>query len=131
VLAAREVVQISPDDGELSVPAAAVPGAFNLAVGQSAVWTLGAKGTLTRINPDSDTIQGSPVQVPHALAVAAGLGSVWVTARDGTVRRFSPTSGAPIGKPIRVGRAPRAISIGEGAVWVACAGDGSVYRITP
>jgi streptogramin lyase len=30
---------------------------------------------------------------------------------------------------IGVGRAPRSIAIGAGAVWVACTGSGSVWRI--
>jgi hypothetical protein len=72
----RDVVRISPDDGELSDSAASVPGAFNVAVGESAVWALGAKGTLTRIDPDGGEAAGSPVQVLQALDVAAGLGSV-------------------------------------------------------
>ncbi len=127
----RDVVRISPDDGELSDSAASVPGAFNVAVGESAVWALGAKGTLTRIDPDSGEAEGSPVQVPQALDVAAGLGSVWVTAGNGTVLRFDPKTGTQAGKPIQVGRQPQSIAVGEGAVWVACAGDGSVYRITP
>jgi streptogramin lyase len=127
----REVVRISPDDGELSDTAASVPGAFNVTVGESAVWALGASGTLTRIDPDSGEASGTAVKVPQALDVAAGLAYVWVTSGDGTVNRFDPRSGTPVGKPIGVGRQPQAISVGEGAVWVACAGDGAVYRITP
>jgi streptogramin lyase len=125
----RDVVRISPDDGELSDSEAGAPGAFNVAVGESAVWVLGAQGTLTRIDPESGEAEGSPVRVPQALDVAAGLGSVWVTAGDGAVRRFDPESGEQVGKPIEVGRQPQSIAVGEGAVWVACAGNGSVHRI--
>jgi streptogramin lyase len=125
----RAVVRISPDDGELSDSEAGVPGAFNVAVGESAVWALGAQGTLTRIDPESGEAEGSPLRVPQALDVAAGLGSVWVTAGDGAVRRFDPESGEQVGKPIEVGRQPQSIAVGEGAVWVACAGNGSVHRI--
>jgi streptogramin lyase len=125
----RAVVRISPDDGELSDSEAGVPGAFNIAVGESAVWALGAQGTLTRIDPESGEAEGSPLRVPQALDVAAGLGSVWVTAGDGAVRRFDPESGEQVGKPIEVGRQPQSIAVGEGAVWVACAGNGSVHRI--
>jgi streptogramin lyase len=94
----RDVVRISPDDCELSDSEAGAPGAFNVAVGESAVWVLGA---------------------------------LWVTAGDGAVRRFDPESGEQVGKPIEVGRQPQSIAVGEGAVWVACAGNGSVYRIAP
>jgi streptogramin lyase len=127
----REVVRISPDDGELSDTAASVPGAFSVTVGESAVWALGAGGTLARVDPETGEAAGTPVQVPQALDVAAGLGAVWVSAGDGTVRRFDPSTGAAIGQPISVGRQPQSISVGEGGVWVACAGDGAVYRIRP
>jgi streptogramin lyase len=127
----REVVRISPDDGELSDSAGSVPGAFSVAIGESAVWALGAGGTLSRVDPDDGEASGTPVRVLQALDVAAGLGAVWVTAGDGTVSRFDPATGAAAGRPIRVGRQPQSISIGEGAAWVACAGDGAVYRITP
>jgi virginiamycin B lyase len=127
----REVVRISPDDGELAESAASVPGAFNLTVGESAVWALGADGKLAKIDPETDEVAGTEVKVPQALDVAAGLGSVWVSSGNGAVSRFDPESGAAIGKPIEVGRQPQAISVGEGALWVACAGDAAVYRITP
>ncbi len=127
----RDVVRISPDDGELSDSAASVPGAFSVAVGESAVWALGARGTLSRIDPESGEAIGTSVRVPAALDVAAGLGAVWVTATDRTLRRFDPETGQPVGKPITVGRLPQSISVGEGAVWVACAGDSAIYRIAP
>jgi len=36
-----------------------------------------------------------------------------------------------VGEPIPVGRDPREIAVGEGFVWVANAGDGTVTRIDP
>jgi hypothetical protein len=36
-----------------------------------------------------------------------------------------------VGKPLEVGRQPQSIAVGEGAVWVACPGNGAVYRIRP
>jgi streptogramin lyase len=71
------------------------------------------------------------VEVPGALDVAAGLGFLWVSSSDGTVRRFDPDSGAQVGRPIGVGPQPQAIAIGEGALWVASAKGGAVYRVTP
>jgi streptogramin lyase len=130
----REVVRISPEGGEISGSPAAAPGAFSVAVGDSAVWALGAdgpKGSLTRIDPGSGETVGKPIAVPGGLDVAAGLGFVWITEQAGTVTRIDPGTGSRVGKPIGVGRQPQSISVGEGAVWVACASDGAVYRITP
>lgn len=132
----REVVRLSPDDLELSDTAALVPNAFSVTVGESAAWALGAPGqgipgTVTRIDPDSGQPAGKPVQVPAALDVAAGLGYLWVSSGDGTVSRFDPDTGVQVGGPIRVGAQPQAISIGDGALWVASAGSGAVYRVTP
>ena len=132
----REVVRISPDDGELSQTVASVPNAFSVTVGESAAWALGAPrksdaGTVTRLDPETGQAAGEPVQVPQALDVAAGLGYLWVSSGDGTVRRFDPETGAQVGMPVPVGPQPQAIAIGEGALWVASAKGGAVYRVTP
>ncbi len=131
----REVVRIDPEGGSISA-VVKVPGAFNVAVGERSVWVLGAakgsaSGTLTRLDPAGDGVAGAPIPVSRALDVAAGLGLVWVVSADGMVKRFDPASGAPVGRPVRVGRQPQSISVGEGSAWVACAGAGAVFRITP
>jgi streptogramin lyase len=137
----REVVRISPDDGELSDASTKVPGAFNVAVGEGAVWVLsaplpepGAKpatASLVRIDPDGNEIAGDPVRIPEALDVAAGLGYVWVTSAQGNVRRIDPDSGIFVGDPIEAGRFPQAIAIGEGAVWVADPAGRTITRLDP
>jgi streptogramin lyase len=132
----REVVRISPDDGEISETVAEVPNAFSVTTGESAAWALGAPqpgapGTVTRIDPDTGRAAGDSVQVPDALDVAAGLGYLWVSSSDGNVRRFDPATGAQVGRPIEVGPQPQAIAIGEGALWVASARGQAVYRVTP
>ena len=108
-----------------------MPGAFSVASGEGAVWALGAAGALFKIDPGSGELAGQTVQVANATDVAAGLGFVWVASGAGTVTRFDPSTGSQVGKPIAVGAQPQALAIGEGAVWVASAKDGSVHRITP
>jgi streptogramin lyase len=127
----REVVRIDPESGALEGEPAQVPGAFNVAVGESAAWALGAKGSLTRLDPENGQPAGEPLPVVGALDVAAGLGHVWVAGGDGTVTRYDPGSGARVGEAIRVGPSAQALTIGEGSVWVADARDRAVYRITP
>lgn len=130
-----EVLKLDPASGESSATVE-VPGAFNVTVGESAVWALGAGdgggsgGTLTRIDPDG-AAAGDPIGVLRAVDVAAGLGFVWITDVRGKLTRYDPATGAPVGDPIPVGREPQSLSVGEGSVWVASAGDGAVFRITP
>ena len=137
----REVVRLSPDDGELSEAVAEVPGAFSVTVGEGAVWALGAPppvpgskpttASLIRIDPASGEAVGDPVRIPQALDVAAGLGYVWVTSADGTVRRIDPESGIFVGDPISAGKLPQSIAIGEGAVWIADPAGRAITRIDP
>ncbi|MDP9187643.1 MAG: hypothetical protein M3O25_00150 [Actinomycetota bacterium] len=131
----RVVLKLDPGNGETSATID-VPGAFNVTVGESAVWVLGASagkgagGTLTRIEP-AGAVAGDPIPVAAAVDVAAGLGFVWVTDVGGKLTRYDTATGAPVGDPIDVGREPQSLSVGEGSVWVAAAGEGTVFRITP
>ena len=127
----REVVRISPDDGELADGVAAVPGAFSVTVGESAAWALGTDGNLTRIDPGTGEAAGDPVPTGQPLDVAAGLGYVWVASANGTVLRIDPKTGTEAGAPLEAGKEAQSIAIGEGAVWVASPADGAVFRITP
>jgi branched-chain amino acid transport system substrate-binding protein len=74
------------------------------------------------------------------LAAAAGIGLVEGRSDGGSIRLGSvaPDSVAVIDPAtngivagVRVGSAPTAIAVGEGAVWVANAGDSTVSRIDP
>lgn len=130
-----QVLKLDPGNGE-TVAAVDVPGAFNVTVGESAVWALGAGGgdgaggTLTRIDP-AGAVAGESIGVARAIDVAAGLGYVWVTDGGGGLTRYDPATGAPVGAPIDVGSEPQSLSVGEGSVWVASAREGTVFRITP
>ncbi len=65
---------------------------------------------------------------PTALVFA--YGSVWVAAAAAEVQQFSPDTYdlGPVGTA-EVGRAPRGIAAGAGAIWVACRDDDVVWRI--
>lgn len=126
----REVVRIRPSGGQPE-RVAEIPGAFNVAVGESAAWVLGARGDLTRLDPETGEATGDPVPTGRGIDVAAGLDYVWVASGNGTVLRFDPETGTETGIPIDVGSEPTSIAVGEGAVWVATAGEGAVFKITP
>jgi YVTN family beta-propeller protein len=53
---------------------------------------------------------------------------VWVTADNG-VSRIEPFTSSVT--TLQVGRAPKGVAYGAGAVWVANGGDGTVSRIDP
>jgi len=135
VRANDEVLKLDPGTGRSS-ESAQVPGAFNVTVGESAVWALGAGigdesgGTLTRIDP-AGSVAGDSVPVVRAVDVAAGLGFVWVLDAAGKLTRYDPATGLRRGDPISVGDEPLSVSVGEGAAWVAATGEGAVYRVTP
>ncbi len=135
VRANDEVLKLDPGTGRSS-ESAQVPGAFNVTVGESAVWALGAGagndsgGTLTRIDP-TGSVAGDPVPVVEAVDLAAGLGFVWILDAAGELTRYDPETGRRRGDPISVGREPLSVSVGEGAAWVAATGEGAVYRVTP
>jgi len=127
----REVRRFDTESLEPADEIAEVPDTSAIAVGEGYAWVLSSTGELTRLDPDSLRRVGKPVRIEGALALAVGEGGVWVTASDGTVTRVDPASGDVVGNPVRVGDEPAAISAGEGAIWVANAGDGTVTRIDP
>jgi YVTN family beta-propeller protein len=84
---------------------------------------------------------GKPIPLPDtALDLDVGEGAVWVTtapfrpgegnSERGTLVRVDPSPHRIVGL-ISVGRGPRNVAAGEGAVWVANADDDSVSRIDP
>ena len=85
-----------------------------------------------------------PSEVPAAIPVrlAAGEGGVWATLvggvrppdftpRPGGVALVDPASVDVASERIRVGDRPSGIALGDGAIWVADSGDGTVTRIDP
>jgi DNA-binding beta-propeller fold protein YncE len=59
-----------------------------------------------------------------------GAHAVWLAnAADDQVVRYGPTRHSQT--PVSVGDEPTAIAYGFGSIWVACTGDGTVWRIDP
>jgi hypothetical protein len=127
----REVRRFDASSLEPADEVAEVPDASAIAVGESYAWVLSSTGDLTRLDPGSLRRVGEPERIRSAVALEVGVGSVWVTSAAGTVTRVDPASGRAVDGPVPVGDEPVAISAGEGAIWVANAGDGTVTRITP
>jgi DNA-binding beta-propeller fold protein YncE len=123
---------------------------YALAAGDGAVWVPSFDSdTLTKIDARTG-VRLWRRRVPHSpQAIAVGDGSVWLASLDrwhsvhggvvvpdgpGIVLRLDPSSGA-VRARIEVGRGPRALAAGEGAVWVlngkGIGADGTVDRIDP
>lgn len=90
-----------------------------------------------------------PALAPATLGIAAAVGALvlvplaWLLTQDGssdtppisrvalnTVGVIDPDTNALVGQ-VRVGNAPVGVTVGEGSVWVANSGDGTVSRIDP
>lgn len=122
---ARIPTGLADPDGELS-----------LAAGAESVWVLSdAAGVLTRIDPLTNAVVARIEVMPRSYAAVFEFGSVWITSTGtadapGWVQRIDPTTNRVVAA-IPVGRVPRFLAAGEGAVWTLNWGDGSVTRVDP
>ena len=108
----------------------ALPAPEGVTVGPASIYVaLSEENAVLRINGDTGEQSRIPVGItPRAVAHAEGIyvtnaGSNTVTPVD-----TSKTTATPL-DPIPVGAEPHGIAIGEGSVWVANRGDGTVTRI--
>jgi streptogramin lyase len=127
----RELVRVDAATGEAADEAIDVPDALGVAVGGGSAWVVSGSGDVTRIDLDSLGATAAPARVRGAVGIAAGEGGVWVTSLDRSVTRIDPATGEIVGDAMQVGDEPASVTVGEGAVWVANGGDGTVTRIEP
>jgi DNA-binding beta-propeller fold protein YncE len=127
----RELLPVDAESGEPAEDSIEVPDALDVAIGAGSAWVITASGTVTRIDLDPLAVAGQSAWVRGAVGVAVGERGVWVTSADRTVTRLDPATGEIMGDPVDVGDEPASIAVGEGAVWVANGGDGTVTRIQP
>jgi virginiamycin B lyase len=145
------VTRIDASSGEQGKPIeVADQQVLGLSFGEGGVWVAKTDDRLartievTRIDPRSSEVQAGAAEVRAAIPVqlAAGDGGVWVTLVGGVrppdlaplpgeVALVDPSTVEARATPLRVGERPSGIAAGEGGVWVADAGDGTVTRIDP
>jgi streptogramin lyase len=100
----------------------------------SSIWLVSdgpdKKSRLIRIDPESNAVVADMPLNTRALALAFGQGSLWVATDNNELLKISPYT-IVTSDLIKVGKSPRSIAIGEGAVWTLNAGDESVSRVDP
>jgi YVTN family beta-propeller protein len=111
-------------DFERSVAASA------LAVTSGAVWAIDPDGGVSRIDPATGRIVAT-IEHLGARAIAASSQAVWVHDGNSTAIRIDPrTNRVSERVPLAAGSL-EGIAIGAGAVWLADAVDGTLWRIDP
>jgi len=97
--------------------------------GVSSIWVVSdAKGTLTRFDPESNAVVADVPLGAKVLALAFGQSALWIATDNNELLKVSPYTVVTT-ETIKVGKSPRSIAIGEGAVWTLNAGDGSISRV--
>jgi YVTN family beta-propeller protein len=110
-----------------------------VAAGAGGIWVAhGILGLITRIDPEYNR-PGEPISRPaergspggtQAASVDVGGGSVWAVFGNSTLVRINPSSSRLAGRGY-AGTAPSGIVYAERSVWVANAGEATVYRFNP
>ena len=106
-----------------------------VAEGLGAVWVAhGLRGGVSRVDPEFGTVIGTTAVGGSAFGspngtVAVDRDSVWAAFGDSTLARLD-ADGEILGQTL-AGTQPAGVAVGEGAVWVANAGDSTVYRFHP
>ena len=143
------VTRIDPSTGEPDDPIhVAQYQVLGLCFGEDGVWVaktddrLAQRIELVRIDPESEAVGEVAARIPAAIPVrlAAGGGGVWATLvggvrppatepRPGQVALLDAGDLSVPVKLLRAGMRPAGVAVGEGAVWIANSGSGTVTRI--
>jgi DNA-binding SARP family transcriptional activator/streptogramin lyase len=121
--------RIDPQNGHRSKLAEGLS-ASSVSITPEAAWVAGLSG-LTKIDAvtgvELDEIEPAP---PGEVgSVAVGLGAVWFTSSAARrLWRIDPQA-VETTQTFPVGKNPSALTVGEGALWSANSGDGSVTRV--
>ena len=115
------VFDIGPAGGEQSV-----------AIGAGSVWLVTDKaGTLARIDPASGAVVKTIQLPPGSYNPAFSGGFVWVTRVDGAEVTVVDARTSRVVGQVPVGKSPRFVTAGGGAVWTLNQGEGDLSRIDP
>ena len=132
----RNLTKIDPGDGSSTVISLEGVTPTGIAVGEGAVWVAhGLAGALSRVEPQFGRVTHvidvtrRPYGTPFG-GVALGSGYVWAVFGDSTLARIDPVA-MRRSRTTLTGASSSAVAFGDGAVWVANAGDATVQRFDP
>jgi YVTN family beta-propeller protein len=132
----RNLTKIDRGDGSAAVVSLEGVTPTGIAVGEGAVWVAhGLAGALSRVEPQFGRVThvldvtGRPYGTPFG-GVALGTDYVWAVFGDSTLARIDPVA-MRRSRTTLAGASSSAVAFGEGAVWVANAGDATVQRFDP
>jgi DNA-binding beta-propeller fold protein YncE len=96
-----------------------LPGGYDdIATGLGAVWVADGEGeAVLRVDPREEGIARSYDVRGGPLGVAVGADAVWAASEAGSVVRIDPRTDEV--SAVAVGRTPRTVDVGAGAVWVS------------
>ena len=100
-----------------------------IAATRDAVWVVNPDQTVSRIDPRSNR-RVARIDGVRAADIAAGADGVWVIS-DGAVAEIDPRTNTVARTIELAAESMTALALGAGAVWVADALGGSVWRIDP
>ena len=114
----------------IAVPGIVGDGEGQLVAAFGSVWLFtDSIGTLTRLDPATNRVSAT-YHLGGGASIVATATALWSTVPDqDAVLELAPD--VTVIRTISVGRAPRFIAAGEGAVWSLGQGDGDVTRIDP
>jgi streptogramin lyase len=132
---ATELVRIDPASNRVvaRVPLAGISGhgEGQLVAALGSVWLFtDDQGSLARIDPRINAVADTFATGYPAVALVAAQGSLWATVPEKNAVIQIGADGK-VTRTIPVGRGPRFIAAGEGAVWSLGQADGDVTRIDP
>jgi YVTN family beta-propeller protein len=109
------------------------PGPHGLAYGHAALWTITYAG-IARVDPRTGRRLAVIDTGRWPRAIAVGRRWAWVVdstpfVARGSLVRIDPATNRVVGRPLGLGRAPVAVAVGPGAVWIADELDGTLTRV--
>jgi len=105
-----------------------------LTYGAGAIWIAnGLLGSVSRFDPSVQDVTATTAvtQRSNAGSAAFGEGAVWAVFGNSVIGKIDPGTNELESPSGIAGSAPAAIAVGEGAVWIANAGDNTISRILP
>jgi streptogramin lyase len=135
------LIRVEPATGEITLETDVGRGALDLVAADDALWVTCRRGRrLLRVNADSGHIEAEVSPHGRVLCLADAGGTIWMgcgSRLNGRIGWLYPLDArtAALGESSTLPARPRALTVGQGGVWVACANRrrrrGTIERFDP